>query len=141
MFNQIKALYVKHREIISYIFFGGLTTLVNFIVRVVCYYFETDVEISTTIGWIFAVTFAFFVNKIFVFRNKSAQKREWFRQAAQFYGARLLTYFLDLGFMIVTVRLLLWNELAMVMAVQLFILVANYVLSKFLIFRKPPPPN
>jgi len=136
MYNKLKNLYEKHREIVSYVFFGGLTTLVYFVVRYSAYFLGVELVIATTISWFCAVTFAFFVNKIFVFRNVSKKKSDWFKQAAAFYGARVATYFLELGFMLLTVRVLGWSEFFMIMAVQVLILVGNYLFSKFFIFKK-----
>jgi putative flippase GtrA len=137
MFNKLIRLYQKHREVVSYLFFGGLTTLVSLTVRYSCYFLGIELNLAQTISWICAVTFAFFVNKIFVFRNKSVKKSDWFKQAGQFYSARLTTLLLELGFMNLTVRVFAWSEFAMILVVQVFILVGNYLLSKFWIFKKP----
>jgi putative flippase GtrA len=97
--------------------------------------------IATVVTWVCAVAFAFVVNKVFVFRNKSAKKREWLKQAAAFYAARLATLALETGFIAVTVMLLVWNEALMIIIAQVFILIGNYVLSKFVIFAKKKTKN
>jgi putative flippase GtrA len=136
MIDKLKILYNKHSEIINYIFFGGLTTLVSLTVRYIAYYNGVELNIAQIIAWICSVTFAFFVNKIFVFKNKSSKKSDWFKQAGQFYSARLTTLLLELGFMNLTVRVLGLSEFAMILVVQLFILAGNYLISKFWVFRK-----
>jgi putative flippase GtrA len=136
MYIEIKKIFEKHQEIIVYVFFGGLTTLVSVISRLACYNLGAGTALNTMISWIIAVTFAFFVNKIFVFQNKEVRKRDWFRQGLAFYGARLTTFFLDLGFMLLTVEVLLWSPPVMMLTVNVFILIGNYFLSKFWIFRK-----
>jgi putative flippase GtrA len=133
---MIGRLYKKHREIISYIFFGGCTTLVSLGTRYAAYFLGIELNIAQTIAWICAVTFAFFVNKIFVFENKSSKKADWFKQAGKFYGARLMTLGLELVFMNVTVRGFGLSEFVMILVVQVFILIGNYLLSKLWIFRK-----
>ncbi|MCL1903493.1 MAG: GtrA family protein [Oscillospiraceae bacterium] len=144
-YNKIKELYKKYREIISYVFFGGLTTVVSLASRFISQYlFEqyspeflgATTLAATTVAWICAVTFAFIVNKVFVFQNKDNKAADWFKQAATFYGARLTTYFMELGFMLLTVDVLKFNMYIMSFIAQVFILVGNYLLSKFLIFRK-----
>lgn len=133
MYNKLKRLYQKHREIIAYVFFGGLTTLVSIASHYAVIYWIVDATaVATTVSWIMAVTFAFVVNKIYVFKSES----NWFKQALAFYGARLTTYFLELGFMLLTVQVLHGNEYIMKIIAQVFILVGNYLLSKFWIFRK-----
>jgi len=133
MYIKLKNLYLKHRELISYVFFGGLTTLVSIGSHYAVLFFLPDnTAVATTVSWVCAVTFAFFVNRIFVFKSRSNR----FKQAVQFYGARLTTYFLELGFMLVTVQVLFFNEYIMKIIAQVFILVVNYLLSKFWIFKK-----
>jgi len=136
MIGKIKELYNKYREVISYLFFGGLTTLVSISTQFIADYVGAGTILATTISWVCAVTYAFFVNKIFVFQNKSDKKREWLSQAAAFYGARLTTYFMELGFMVLTVDVLGFNMHLMKIVAQVFIIIGNYLLSKFLIFKK-----
>ncbi|MCL1831429.1 MAG: GtrA family protein [Oscillospiraceae bacterium] len=136
MIGKLKRLYGKYREAVTYVFFGGCTTLVGLIVRYAAFYAGIELNIADIISWVCAVTFAFFVNKVFVFRNKSSGRKEWIRQAASFYAARLLTLGVQLVFMNVTVYVLGLREDVMILVVQVFIFVGNYLLSKFLIFRK-----
>jgi putative flippase GtrA len=126
----------EHREVILYVFFGGLTTLVSILTQYLADYLGAGTALATSISWLCAVTFAFFVNKIYVFRNKSAKMSGWLRQAAGFYGARLATYFLELGFMLLTVEVFLLNMHVMKVIAQVFVLTGNYLLSKFFVFRK-----
>ncbi|MDR2558154.1 MAG: GtrA family protein [Oscillospiraceae bacterium] len=130
-------IFKKHRELALYIFFGGLTTLVSIAVQFGADYLGANIAAATTLAWICAVTFAFIVNKTFVFKSKS----HWLRQAATFCGARLSTYFLELGFMLVTVENLLFNMHVMKIIAQVFVLMGNYLFSKFFIFRKKEQKN
>ncbi|MCL1789178.1 MAG: GtrA family protein [Oscillospiraceae bacterium] len=137
MIGKIKPLYQKYREMISYVFFGGLTTVVSIAVHyAVIFWVTDDTAIATTVSWICSVTFAFFVNKIFVFKSVSEKKSDWFKQGMTFYGARVTTYLLELGFMLLTVRALQFDEYIMKLVAQVFILAANYLLSKFWVFKK-----
>lgn len=76
----MKKLILKYKEIILYIFFGGITTLINWAAYAIMSYLfsnissfddETIVIYSNIIAWIIAFIFAFFVNKFFVFENKN----------------------------------------------------------------------
>jgi len=136
MIGKIKELYHKYREVISYLFFGGLTTVVSIAVQFIADYFGAGTILATTISWVCAVTYAFCVNKVFVFQNKSEKKRQWFSQAFTFYGARLTTYFMEIGFMLLTVNVLGLNMHLMKVVAQVFIVIGNYLLSKFWIFKK-----
>jgi len=122
----------NRKELTLYIIFGGLTTLVSILTQYLADFLGANTVIATTISWICAVTFAFVVNKLFVFKSKA----KWFRQAAAFCGARLTTYFLELGFMLLTVEVLLMNMHVMKVIAQVFVLAGNYLISKYFVFKK-----
>ena len=128
MLKKIK----NRKELILYIIFGGLTTLVSILTQYLADFLGAGTAVATAISWICAVTFAFVVNKLFVFKSRA----KWFRQAVAFYGARLTTFFLELGFMLLTVDLLLLNMHVMKVFAQVFVLIGNYLISKYFVFKK-----
>ncbi|MGI5989749.1 MAG: GtrA family protein [Lachnospiraceae bacterium] len=144
--KTLKRLYNKYREIASYLIFGVLTTVVSLGV----YYGlsstvlnpddPVQLQAANVISWIAAVTFAYITNRIFVFHSHD---RHILREAASFYGARVLTLLMDMGIMFVTVTLLHMNDKIAKLIVQVVVTIANYVFSKLLVFRKkrqtPPP--
>lgn len=132
----IQDFYDRHESVLLYLIVGALTTAVSLVTQYIPKLMGFPTEVNTTVSWICAVTFAFFTNKVWVFKNESNTKKDWLGQAAAFYGARLVTYFLELGFMILTVRVLSQNEYIMKLIAQVFILVINYLFSKLVIFRK-----
>ena len=132
----IQDFYDRHESVLLYLIVGALTTAVSLVTQYIPKLMGFPTEVNTTVSWICAVTFAFFTNKVWVFKNESNTKKDWFGQAAAFYGARLVTYFLELGFMILTVRVLSQNEYIMKLIAQVFILIINYLFSKLVIFRK-----
>lgn len=132
----IQKLYYKYESALLYVFFGGLTTLVSITVQFTAYFLGAGTAAATSISWICAVLFAFFVNKLFVFGSKSFEKRLFLREFFSFIGARLFSFLLELGFMVLTVDVLLWNKFVMKLIAQVFVLVLNYVFSRFIIFRK-----
>ena len=68
--KRILELLKKHEEIISYLFFGGLTTVVNYLVYLPCYnLLGISGAVSNVIAWIAAVAFAYLTNKPFVFKS------------------------------------------------------------------------
>lgn len=137
----IQDFYDKHESVLLYLIVGGLTTFVSLAAQYIPKYIGLPTAANTTISWICAVTFAFFANKVWVFKNESHTVRDWLGQAAAFYGARLVTYFLELGFMLLTVDVLLQNEYIMKIIAQVFILVINYLFSKLVIFRNKKGDN
>jgi len=126
----------QYREILLYLFFGGLTTLVNAI-----FYFlsswglSLDAWLSSVIAWLFAVLFAFFTNKIIVFKSK-AKSGSAVREVLLFFGARLASLLLNTAVMLVFVDLLALNEPIFFVIGQIIVLVFNYIASKFLIFKR-----
>ena len=132
----IQDFYDRHESVLLYLIVGALTTAVSLVTQYIPKLMGFPTEVNTTVSWICAVTFAFFTNKVWVFKNESNTKKDWLGQAAAFYGARLVTYFLELGFMILTVRVLSQNEYIMKLIAQVFILIINYLFSKLVIFRK-----
>ena len=76
MKHQLISLFRKHEQIISYVFFGGLTTLVNFIVYYPLYNLcHLSASLSNILAWIVAVIFAYLTNKPFVVRRQPLRLR------------------------------------------------------------------
>ena len=129
----------NYREILRYLIVGGLTTLVSLGV----YYGLTmtvldpengiQLQIANIISWIAAVTFAYFANRIFVFRSRN---KNMLQEAAAFFAARIGTLLMDMGIMFVFVTLLGFSDRIMKLVVQVVVTVANYVFSKLMVFRK-----
>ncbi len=132
----IRDLYYKHESVMLYLIVGAMTTAVSVIAQYIPAFFGLPTEINTTISWICAATFAFFTNKAWVFKNDEKSKSAWIKQAASFYGARLFTFVWEFAFMVITVRIIKQNEYIMKLIAQVFVLVVNYLFSKFVIFRK-----
>ncbi len=130
----IRELYKKHREKINYLFFGGLTTLVNFLTYALLSSGEINKIVAEAVAWCAAVVFAFFTNKFLVFCQKSNQHiiREFFG----FFGARLLSGLVEIGGFSLLVSILGFNDWIVKILLSVFVVIANYVLSKFLIFKK-----
>ena len=132
-------LYRKHKEIVNYLIVGVLTTVVSLVV----YYGLTltvldpekavQLQAANVISWIAAVVFAYFTNRRFVFESRS---QNMLKEAAAFFAARLSTLVLDMALMFLLVTLLKCNDKIAKLVVQAAVIVANYVLSKFLVFKK-----
>ena len=128
----------KYREIILYLFFGGLTTLVNAIVHFgLSFGVGLDAWLAGAIANAVAITFAFFVNKIYVFASKQAGPAGVLREFALFVSSRVAFSAMAVGIIFVFVDFLGLNEIVFFVVSQVFMIVANYVASKWFIFRKP----
>ena len=137
--EKLISLYKRYKEIVNYLIVGGLTTVVSLGVYYGCVLTILDPEVAVQlqaaniISWIAAVTFAYFTNRKFVFESKNENK---LKEAAAFYGSRVTTLLVDMGCMFLMVTLFWWNDKIAKLIVQVIVTVANYVLSKFIVFRK-----
>lgn len=124
------------RSILMYLIMGGWTTVVNIVVYWICdELFHLDYRISTTIAWLFAVVFAFIVNKRYVFKSVTTNSRDRLAEMGSFFGFRVLSFFMDLGTMMVLVGLLSINGTISKILANVIVLAANYIFSKKFIFK------
>lgn len=134
--EKIKTLWNKYKEIINYLIFGVLTTLVNYISYIVlakvC---NIDYMVSTVIAQVISIIFAYVTNKIFVFKTKGLSTKEFFKEMFSFFGFRILSLFLDMGFMYIFVDILHLNDIIMKLVSNVLIVIANYIFSKLFVFR------
>lgn len=127
----------KYKEVILYLFFGVLTTIVS----LTSYYLCSEVLhihylISNVISWVFAVAFAYVTNRIFVFESKSNDLNSVLREIITFVNCRLLSGVIDTGVMFLLVSVLFINDLYAKLFTQVIVVVLNYVFSKLIIFKK-----
>ena len=135
----IKELFYKYEEIISYLIVGGLTTMVSLITYYLLVYTILDpnigieLQIANIVSWIFSVTFAYFTNRKYVFKSKNKIS---FKEGISFYISRIGTLFLDMLMMYVFVTVLGFNDKIIKFVVQIIVIILNYILSKFIVFKK-----
>ncbi len=134
---MIKKIMETYREIISYLFFGVCTTLVNFIIYFACTkIFGVNYLLSNAISWIGAVAFAYVTNRIWVFKSKTKGIRAVFKEITTFVSCRIVSGIMDMLIMFVGVDLLGISDGITKFATQVVVVVLNYIFSKLIIFRK-----
>ncbi len=134
--QQIRNLYEKYREQISYLFWGGMTTIVSY----GSYFFfsrvtDFDPLVANVCSWVCAVAFAYITNKIFVFRSKSWAPKDVANEVWKFVSARIFSFVLEMGIMFVFVTLLHFNDILIKIIASIIVVILNYIFSKVLIFR------
>ena len=149
--NRLKALYLKHKEIILYIFFGALTTLVS-----IASFWLFDLILTTKLhlisnllSWIITVIFAFVMNKLFVFESKSWRGATLAREATEFLGARIFSLIVEELGMLLLVDLCGFKNIALNLfgfdisgaliakaILSVVVIILNYFFSKFIIFKR-----
>ncbi len=134
--RKVKALFLKYRELILYVFFGGLTTLVNWgLYTLLVDFCAVPYLWSTAIAQIAAILFAYLTNRIWVFESKVSGVCGIALEMAKFFGCRAASFFLDLGCMYVGVEMLHIEDKLMKLLANVIIIIVNYVLSKLFVFR------
>lgn len=132
----MRTLLQKYISIIRYLIFGFITTLINIIVFNYCYRNVGLKNITSNItAWVFAVVFAFLTNKIYVFNSKTLSKKVIAHELITFFLCRLLTGFMDLLIMYISVDVLLFNSLITKIISNIFVIIINYIASHMIIFK------
>lgn len=137
--EKIKELYIKYKEVINYLIFGVLTTVVSLTVYYIAVYTflnpenAIQLQIANILSWIAGVTFAYFTNRKYVFESKESNR---LKEAGKFVMARVLTLFVDMGIMWLGVTILHGNDKIMKLIAQVVIIISNYIFSKLFVFNK-----
>ncbi len=136
----------KYKKLFAYGICGVLATLVDLgtywlfynivLPSVLSGGFLTTV--SNIIAWVFSVAFAFVTNKLFVFNSKSLRPMVLLSELFSFVLARLGTGALNTGLMFLFVDVFSLEEynLLIKFIVTVAIVILNFILSEFLVFRK-----
>jgi putative flippase GtrA len=139
--KKIQDIYYKYEEKWLYLVFGVLTTVVSIVTKLAFFgLVPGEPKWETTAGvvfsWVCAVTFAFFTNKKYVFKNETNGRKEFFAVFVSFYGARLATLAMEWVIFFVFCDILHISKSIITFASQVIIFVANYLLSKLFVFKK-----
>lgn len=125
------------KELFMYLVFGVLTTLVNILTFVLCTrVVNCTVVISNIIAWFVSVFFAYVTNRKFVFNSQKNSLKQILKEACFFYAGRIGTGVLDTFLMFLSVDVLNLNDILMKVIVNGIVIILNYIVSKFMIFRK-----
>lgn len=136
--KSIKEIYKQYKESINYLFFGLLSTIVNF----VCYYLFAriigiDKVVSSGMSWFCAVLFAYITNKIWVFESKTNSRKETLKEMISFFLCRIFSGILcDVGTFALMVKVFHINDIFSKIVTQVMVIIVNYVLSKMIVFKK-----
>ena len=144
--DKIMQIWKKHREVLSYLIFGGLTTVVNVgLFMILTGLTSLSTGAANAIALAASIIFAYVTNKIWVFESKLTG---WaaLREFAVFIACRIATGLLDQAIVVAGVDWLgaaiglaestLWAGGVKIFA-NVLVIIANYVFSKLLIFKKP----
>ena len=137
MIEKIRALVIKHWDIVSYLFFGVLTTIVNYLVYLPLYnLLGVSAAVSNMIAWVAGVAFAFLTNKPFVFKSHDWSRKTVLPELGKFVGCRVASGAMETAIIFLTVDVLGWNGNIWKIVTSVLVVIINYVGSKLLVFRK-----
>lgn len=129
----------KNHEIIAYLIVGVLTTIVSmgiyFVLTATMLDPQKPVHLQTAnvVSWVGAVSFAYVMSRRFVFQSRNP---EVLKEMVSFFSARVVTLLLDMGLMFLFVTAGGMNDRIAKVIVQIAVIIANYLLSKLIVFRK-----
>ena len=137
MIEKIRALVIKHWDIVSYLFFGVLTTIVNYLVYLPLYnLLGVSAAISNMVAWVAGVAFAYLTNKPFVFKSHDWSMKTVLPELGKFVGCRVASGAMETAIIFLTVDVLGWNGNIWKIVTSVLVVVMNYAGSKLLVFRK-----
>ena len=135
--NIFESFYKKNKEMLLYLFFGGLT----FVIGIASYIFFNVILfmnelVANIFSWILAVSFAYVTNKIWVFDAPTHTVKEFLMQMISFFGGRVATLVIEELILLIFVTWLVFPSVPVKVVAQVIVIVLNYVISKCFIFDK-----
>ena len=135
--DRVIKLLAKYRDVLLYLFFGVLTTFVNYLVYFPLYnWLSCSATLSNSIAWVVSVAFAYLTNKPFVFQSDDWSGKTLVPELVKFISCRIGSGFMETMCLWVLVDRLNWNGNWVKLAVSVLVVVLNYISSKLIVFRK-----
>lgn len=130
----IKDIFKKYKEVILYLFFGGLTTLINILsYTVLTKVLSANWQVSNITAWVLSVMFAYVTNRKFVFESENA---DILKETVSFFFFRIVSLGLDMLFMFLLIDVLSSPDIVAKIITQVLVIALNYIFSKVFVFKK-----
>lgn len=137
MVQKIRSLMEKYWDIIAYLVFGVLTTVVNYIIYLPAYnILGLSASVSNILSWVVAVAFAYLTNKPFVFKSHDWSKETVIPELTKFVSCRIASGAAETVILLVAVDILGLNGNIWKLITQVLVVIMNYIFSKLIVFRK-----
>lgn len=127
------------KEIIRYSFIGLLTMIITLLTYYLLTFAilnptnEIQLQLANIVSWSLAVIFSYLCNRKYVFNSINKNIKT---EMISFFISRLFTLLIDMLGMYITVSVFNLNDKIMKIIVQIIVVILNYVISKFLVFRR-----
>ncbi len=136
-FRIFAPFYQRHKEILLYLFFGGVAFFLNIgLFVVINEVWNIDALINNAICWFICVMFQYFTNKTWVFEYEITSATELFRQIISFFSGRIFTLFIEELIIAIFITWLKFHSLSVKLAAQVIVIILNYIISKMIIFKE-----
>ena len=137
MVRKIKELFVKYWEVLSYLIFGVLTTVVNYLVYLPVYnLLGWSAALSNAVAWVVAVAFAYLTNKPFVFKSYDWSAKTVIPELTKFVSCRVASGVMETIIIFLAVDLMGWNGNIWKLVTSVLVVILNYIFSKLIVFKK-----
>ena len=137
MYQRLKKIFTEHQDILVYLVFGVLTTVVNYLVYLPLLNIAgLSAAICNILAWVAAVAFAYLTNKPFVFRSYDWSMQTVLPELTKFVSCRLTSGILETVIILVTVDILRWDGNLWKLITSVLVVILNYIFSKFFVFKK-----
>lgn len=139
-FRPLYPVYRKYKEPLLYLFFGGLTFFLSIgLYWLFAHPFRLNPLIANIISWVLCVAFAYVTNRTWVFTQKAHDGPGIVREALSFAAGRLATLGMEELVLWVGISILGINDIVVKIIAQVLVIIGNYVISKWFVFRKKAP--
>ncbi len=126
----------NNREMILYMAFGTLTTVVNFLTYYIMSKINDNTAVDTAVALLASIIVAYATNRTMVFKSEHHGIRAVFLEFFYFIACRLISGFMDIIIMVVFVDFFHYNDLCIKLLSNVFVIIFNYAASKWLIFKR-----
>lgn len=129
--------YIRNKEVLMYLFFGGLAFFLNFFLFIgIDKVFGFNELINNMICWGVCVAFQFFTNRTWVFEGNVESNRKFLTQIATFFGGRVVTLVIEEMILGIFITWLEFHSAGVKIVAQIVVIVLNYIISKLIVFKK-----
>lgn len=135
--NILEPFYKKNKSVLLYLFFGGLAFVMYFaLYALFVSIINLNELVATILCNIICILFQFFTNRTYCFDSHVETKGEFFKQMGEFFAGRAGTFVADMLITFIFITCLHYNEMLIKIIDQFIIIVSNYLISKFWVFKK-----
>ncbi len=135
MITKLCGLINRYWHIVCYLFFGGLTTLVNWIAYYGLLLLNVNAEPANFLAFVAGVCFAFATERKTAFESRSKGK-EVAQEAWKFALGRVGVWIIEQGLLTVGLRALHMNEYIIKIPLAVISATLNFIFGRLVVFRK-----